>query len=139
MATSENLRRQHGELLREITELVKSLNAGALKNNVEKAEERLSRLSGKLSVHVESEVCSLREAISRKSMASHRADARRFIDEMEMMLASFTSYRLRWGDPGSIRANPAGFMQETRRLFYAIAKMIEREDRGLFSLLDSAA
>lgn len=139
MATSESLRRQHNDLLREIAELVKSLGAGALRTGAERAEERLSRLSGKLSVHVESEVDSLKEALSRRMGASHRADACRFIDDMETMLASFAAYRLKWGDPGSIRANPVGFMQETRRFFYVMAKEIEREDRGLFCLLDSAA
>ncbi|WKZ31823.1 MAG: hypothetical protein QY316_07795 [Thermodesulfobacteriota bacterium] len=136
MATSESLRRQHNELLREIAGLVKSLSAGALRTEAERAAERLSRLSGKLSVHVESEVDSLKEALSRRMGESHRADACRFIDDMEITLASFTAYRLKWGDPGSIRANPVGFMYETRMFFYVMAKMIEREDRGLYSLLD---
>lgn len=137
MATSESLRGQHNELLREIGELVRSLNAGALRSGAEKAEAALSRISGKLSVHADAEVSSLRAALSGRSGASHRADACRFIGDMERMLASFTAFRLKWSDPGSIRTDPAGFMQETRSLFYVITKTIEREDSGLFSLLDS--
>lgn len=137
MADSDILRRQHGELLREAGGLVRSLSAASLRDDAEKASASLARISGKLSVHVEAEVASLKEALSRRTGHPHRADVRRFIADLEAMLASFGAFRCKWSDPVSIRTDPVGFMQETRGLLYVITKTIEREDSGLFSLLDS--
>lgn len=130
-----NIREQHTKLLRAIEGLSRpcthAIEAAAVIRS-------LSRLSGMLSIHLEMEARSIYPALAADKDPKAREAADNFIHAMQQTLIAFGDYRQKWSRPETIEADTMRFMQETRNIFYSISKMIEREDRELYTLLNRA-
>ena len=136
MDFAENIREQHTGLLKAIEALSRPSSSGMEAAPVVRS---LSRLSGMLSIHLEMEAMSIYPTLAMNKDPLVREAAENFLQGMQRTMIAFGDYRQRWARPETIEADAIRFMQETRNIFYSISKMIEREDRELYSLLNKVA
>lgn len=129
-------REQHEHLLAAARELDALLDAGALRADGKAARAALSRLSGRLHVHLAMEDRSLYPGLLARPEAPVRDAAARLQEEMGRLRAEVDAYLLRWRSVRDLEDRPEGFVAETRAMLAALEARIRREDRELFPLLD---
>jgi hypothetical protein len=135
MGFTDKFRTQHDEILRGAGEI-----ADHLKGPVDPAAVRklLSALAGKVNFHLAMEDEALYPRLLLEGDASVKARTARFKDEMGGLAKVFTAYNAKW-QVSAIKADPAAFSEETRKVFGALAKRIERENNELYPLADQSA
>lgn len=138
MAITDSFRQHHTELLQIATEMSRHLNAEQLKKDANEIRSMLSKLSGKLNVHLTMEDKSLYPSLLNHTDPNLKLIANRFIKEMGGIKEVFGGYLKKWPTPSSIQANAAEFVAETKNIFSALSKRIEKEDKELYSLVDKA-
>lgn len=129
-------REQHEHLLAAARELDSLLDAGALRANGRAARAALSRLAGRLHVHLAMEDRSLYPALLARPEAPVREAAARMQAEMGRLRTEVDAYLLRWPSAQALEDRPEGFVAETRAVLAALEVRIGREDRELFPLVD---
>ena len=133
MAYTDNFKRQHQELLAMVGEI-----AGKLKSDPADAKALralLSGLAGKLTVHLAMEDKALYPRLMQQQDARSTALAGKFMKEMGGLAQVFATYNNKW-QVTAIKADPAGFSDETRKVFGALAHRIGRENTELYPLAD---
>jgi hemerythrin-like domain-containing protein len=136
MAATDAYRKQHSELLALAAKLADALDPAKLGRDATPARLILSNLSGKLKVHLAMEDNSLYPRMLQDSDPAVSAMARRFADEMGGIAKAFGGYVERWPSANAIQLAPQQFIDETRKIFAALASRIERENNQLYPLLD---
>lgn len=136
MGNTDVFRDQHRELLAIAGELAGNLNLTIIKNESENVRSILSRLAGKLKVHLAMEDKSLYPALLRTSDAEVKALTRKFMDEMGGIAVVFTKYKDKYPGPSSLKSDPEGFITETKTIIAALKARIDKEDNQLYPLVD---
>jgi len=128
-------RTQHRELLAVAAEL-EAFAARSQDDVGEGARERLARLAGKLTVHLQMEDHRLYpELLSCRSNEVRRAAAR-FREEMGAIRVVADGFFHHWLASGAIGAAPGPFLAELRPLLSALTGRIAAEDGVLFPLAE---
>ena len=135
MGYTDKFRTQHDEILRAAGEITDHLKGQADPAAVRKL---LSALAGKVNFHLAMEDQALYPRLLESAEASVKTRAGKFKDEMGGLGKVFTDYNNKW-QVSAIRADVAGFTNETRKVFGALAKRIERENNELYPLADKVA
>ncbi len=136
MKSTDNLRRQHRELLRigsEIGTLIKT-ERGTL--DAVKLRSLIASMAGILNVHLAMEDGVMYPQLLQHQDPHVRALAKRFIDEMGSLRATFGEYVHRWNIPGAMVERSDAFARETSLLLEALVRRIEREDNELYPHVD---
>ena len=135
MPYTDKYREQHVELAALATDVRKS--ADALRTEADCASVRgdLSRLAGKLMVHLSMEDKVMYPRLSEHADASLRATADSFASEMGGIAGAFTAYSAKW-TASAIKADMAGFGKETRAVMEVLLGRIQRENTTLYPLVD---
>ena len=135
MGYTDKFRMQHDEILRAAGEITEHLQGEVDPAVVRKL---LSALAGKVNFHLAMEDQALYPRLLESRDASVKTRAGKFKDEMGGLGKVFTDYNNKW-QVSAIRGDIAGFTSETRKVFGALAKRIERENAELYPLADNAA
>jgi Hemerythrin HHE cation binding domain len=135
MAYTDNLRRQHQDLLAMVGELTRRIKAEP--GDARGLRTQLSALAGKLTVHLAMEDKALYPRLVEVNVANSRSIAKAFQQEMGGLAGAFTDYNQKW-QLNAIAADPSGFARESHAVFSAIGKRIAREDGELYPLADRA-
>ena len=134
MGFTDKFRVQHEEILAlagEITaELKGKADAGVMR-------KQLSNLAGKVNFHLAMEDKALYPRLMQQDAEANKM-ALRFQKEMGGLAGVFVEYTNKW-PLAAIKSDPAGFANETRKVFGALAQRIERENAQLYPLADRAA
>lgn len=133
---TENFRRQHSEILQLAQELESLLTIEKLEGHEAAARSLLSRLAGKLNIHLAMEDKALYPALQQHAEERVRSLAKTYIDEMGGIAEEFARYMANWPSANSIKSAPGRFISETGQIFSALAKRIERENNELYPLID---
>ena len=135
MGYTDKFRTQHDDILRVAGDITSQL-----KTNGDAAALRklLSNLAGKVNFHLAMEDEALYPQLMKAGTADVKARATKFKEEMGGLGKVFTDYNNKW-QTSAIRADFDGFANETRKVFGALAKRIERENKELYPLADKAA
>jgi hypothetical protein len=96
----------------------------------------LSRLAGKLTVHLQMEDRSLYPELLRSRSAAVRETALRFQEEMGSIGARASLLFRKWLAEGAIDSAPREFAAEARPVLHALIERIGAEDAELFPLAD---
>lgn len=136
MNPTDSFRQQHTDLLSIAGEIHKRLNVETLKKDASEVRSLLSKLAGKLSVHLAMEDNSLYPNLLKHQDASVRVIANGFIKEMGGIKDVLGGYTKKWATSTSIQNDAAAFIKDTKDLFTALAKRIEKENNDLYSLVD---
>ena len=135
MGFTDQFRTQHDDILRAAGEI-----SGHLKGQVDPAAVRklLSAFAGKVNFHLAMEDEALYPRLMQDGDASVKTRAAKFKDEMGGLGQVFSAYNTKW-QVSAIKADPEGFGNETRKVFGALAKRIERENNELYPLADKSS
>lgn len=139
MAKSDRFRRQHDELLALANELAAELDTDKLAKDGAPARSALSKLAGKLTLHLGAEDEHLYPELMQSANDDVRNTAQQFVDEMGGIAAAFVAYNDKWRAASSIQNDPAGFVEETKAIYGALAGRIEQENTKLYPLMDNMA
>lgn len=135
MGFTEKFRAQHDDILQIAGDITAQLKANGDPAAVRKL---LSNMAGKVNFHLALEDEALYPRLMTSGNAAVKARAGKFKEEMGGLGRVFTEYNNRW-QTAAIRADFDGFANDTRKVFGALAKRIERENNDLYPLADKAA
>ena len=135
MGYTDKFRAQHDDILQVAGDITAKLQANAEPAALRKL---LSNLAGKVNFHLAMEDEALYPRLMADGSAAVKTRAAKFKDEMGGLGRVFTDYNNKW-QTAAIRADFEGFAHETRKVFGALAKRIERENNELYPLADNAA
>lgn len=136
MARTDRFRQQHNELLSLATELQGLLNETALAKDATAARTALSKLMGKLTMHLSTEDKVLYPELEASKDPAVSTMARRFSTEMKSTATAVGAYNARWGTPSVIKENPQTFIKETKGIVSVLADRIKRENQELYATAD---
>ena len=136
MAKSDRFRQQHDELLALANDLAAELDAGKLGQDASDARSALSKLAGKLVLHLGAEDKHLYPRLMESDNPETQKIAKQFVDEMGGIAKAFTSYNDKWRATSSIQKDADGFISETKTIYDALANRIEKENTVLYPLMD---
>jgi Hemerythrin HHE cation binding domain len=125
--STDNLRRQHRELLRLAREIAARLHGAAIMTDAAKLRSQIAMLSGILNVHLAMEDGVMYPRLRLHEDPRIRALAARYVDEMGDLKKTFVDYSRRWNTPEAMRAAPGDFIRESRAVLDALTRRIGRE------------
>lgn len=137
MAKTDTFRQAHDELLAIAGELSKHLNVPELEKDATAARSLLSKLAGKLVVHLAMEDKSLFPSLERLDNPKLNATLATFNKEMGGIKDAFTAYVNKWGMANIIKADAATFVKDTKGVFAALSNRINKENNELYKLIDA--
>src|SRR5262249_11512014 len=121
---TDNLRRQHRELLRLSRDIAALLKPEAIAQSALKLRALLSALSGILNVHLAMEDGAMYPRLCAHADPEIRALATRYVGEMGGLKKTFADYVRRWNTPEAMQAAPGGFIRESRAVLDALTHRI---------------
>lgn len=136
MPRTTRFREQHVEILQLASELRK-IGPEELAKDAVAARSLLSKLVGKLSLHLAVEDRSLYPELQKSPDVNVANMARRFENEMGGLADSVMAWGKRWPTPATIQAQPARFIAETTAVVDALKNRILREHQELYPALDA--
>lgn len=139
MGPTESLRRQHDEMLQVATEIAGHLTPEGVEQHAEKISSLLSKLAGKLKMHLAMEDKSLYPKMLSSSDPVTKNIAEKFMAEMGELSTVFSKYIRDWNSPKAMRADSKQFITTTGEIFAAITKRIERENNQLYPKLEAVS
>lgn len=138
MAKTDHLRSQHTEMVELVKDISSKLNADYCKNNAPEMTKKMNLLVGRLKIHLSSEDKVLYPPLLAHKDFKVKSTAEAFMKEMGGIASVVESHYTKWMLPTSLQKDPEGFVKETKGLFDALAKRIEKEHKDLYPLLDAA-
>lgn len=138
MSKTDNLRNQHSDMAKLITDISSKLNVDYCKTNASDLTHKLASLVGKLKIHLSTEDRALYPTLLASKDPKVKNTAEAFMKEMGGIAPSVEAYFAKWVLVKNVQANPEQFIKETKGLFDALAKRIDREHKDLYPLLDAA-
>lgn len=136
MSKTKNYRDQHDDLLKIASEISAHLNVDKLSNNASDVRSLLSKLFGKLSVHLSMEDKALYPRLLDHSDDRVKSMAKSFMDEMGGIGKAVEAYKGKWPSALHIQKDPGGFIEQTKGIFAALAKRIDNENNVLYKAVD---
>lgn len=129
-------REQHDDLLGVAADLSAVLNAARLAEDARAARALVTRLLGKLSVHLVMEDKVLYPRLVDHEDAGIRSLAARFTAEMGGITDSLERYKSKWISARAIQQEASVFVVETRALLDSLKRRIEKENNQLYRAVD---
>ena len=139
MAKSDRFRQQHEELLNLANILAAELDSNKLTDDASSARSALSKLAGKLILHLGAEDEYLYPALMASSDAETKKTAQEFVDEMGGIATAFVAYKDKWPTATAIQSDVNGFINETKAIYGALAQRINKENTVLYPMMDKLA
>lgn len=136
MSSLAQLRNEHAELVQIVGEWEALIDSDTPPPSVELFDVR-RRLSGLLIAHLKAEDWVLYPPLLESDDPDIARTARRFVDEMGGLAASYSILMDRW-DALSIQADWTHYRKEARAIAQALGNRIVRENRELYPLVERA-
>jgi hemerythrin-like domain-containing protein len=136
MSKTEKLRQQHAELVQIVKEVSSYLVPEKASQNAADVSRLLAAFIGKLRVHLAMEDDGLYPTLAKSMDRNVRNIATQFQAEMGNLKPILERYAKKWTTPTAIQSAPQDFCGDTKRLFEALAKRIEKENNELYPMVD---
>ncbi len=136
MGLTDNLRTQHKEMLKIISEISSYLTSDELLQNTTEVQNLLSGLAESMGPHLKREEEWLYPALLRHPDKNINDVTRQFQEGMGGLLTEYQSYINKWTTAAAVQNNSEDFVKETTKIFNVLAVRIDKEDNELFSLVD---
>jgi hypothetical protein len=104
-------------------------------SDCDRVRSELSRLSGKLMVHLSMEDDALYPRLKDHADAALKSTAASFAQEMGGIAKAFSAYGSKWTG-AAIKADRAGFARETGQVVDILLNRIKRENDTLYPMVD---
>lgn len=139
MAKSDTFKKTHQDIGGLVGQIVQRLNPARLENDDDTSREMsrlLANLTGTLNFHL-----TMEDKLLYPYMLGVHEDgaadvAQRYMSEMGGLAKAYEQFNKKWSSREEIRTHAEQFCNETRSLFDAMGKRIEREEAELYPLYD---
>lgn len=138
MARTDNLRKQHAQILASAREINVMLDQPLNDTTVKIIRSLLSKMHGLVGLHLAIEDTSLYPNLLADTRPGIRTMAQAFMLEMGALTGTFDAHLKRWASGPGLLENQAAFVSQTRALFNALSKRIHRENTELYLAADNA-
>lgn len=132
---TENLLRQHQEILDLAAKIGVYQNTAQVKENASIISNLLSQLSGKLKMHLMVEDQFVYPKLAKHSDVQIQKTSQNFANEMGDLGKAFGDYKNQYLGASKISENASIFVTDTKRIFSALTKRMAHENRSLYPLL----
>lgn len=137
MARTDKFRKQHEEILTIARSIAALLGDQISADDAQTARHLLLQMSGKVAIHLAMEDKSFYPNLLASTDSEIRSKARQYMDEMGLLASTFNSYLQKWKTPTLIMENGPAFTAETKVVFNALSKRIQKENTQLYALVDA--
>jgi hemerythrin-like domain-containing protein len=137
MTDTKNLIRQHNDILDIAAQILTYKTNQQISDNAFNITLLIGQLAGKLKVHMTTEDKFVYPALTLHPDIKVQKVSRMFSDEMGDLAKVFESYKTKYLSSRQISTDPNLFSLETKAIFAAITKRIEKENTQLYPLLSS--
>lgn len=127
--------RQHNELIDTAKKISEFLDVHKLTQNIAEVHFHLSILSRALNAHLLMEDRGLYPIMLEHENTVAKELARLYIDEMGDLKSTFVEYVITWKE-NKIQDNPERFIIETKKVFDALTKRVEKENTVLYPFVE---
>ena len=138
MKTTDILRSQHNKIIMDIEEIKPLLKEKEFQKDIIINSNLILTLVGKISAQFSIEQTTFYSKALLHKDDNIRITAERFINEIIKAKQKFDDYRIRWKNINSIKENIAKFLDEGKSLASSLPKLMQKEERELFLLIDSS-
>jgi hypothetical protein len=139
MRKTDNYRKHHDDLRVIVSRLEPMLDVAGVTANPSAVAGVVRDLFGKFSVHLAIEDSTLYPKYVVHDDAKLRQVALSFQTEMGNLSTLFDAYKRDWAGPLAIGRDPAAFIRATREILALLKARVQREESGLYDLIDRAA
>ena len=136
MIKTKRFRNEHKELLDIATKISENLNIYVLSNNALTIKKLISDLGSNLNVHLSIEDKAVYPKLLEHSSEHIKITAQNYIQEMGHISEEVKRYKRKWDIASKIQKNPDEFIRETNEILNTLIKRIDKEDNGLYDLID---
>lgn len=131
----DNMRRQHASIQEDIDFLVNEISKDINSINVTEVALRISRLAGKIKIHMLEEDKFLYPELLMSVDAEVKSMAKQYIDEMGDLSDEYTRFKTAYNTALKIQAKPDTFQIEAKKVINALMKRIDKEDNELYAFI----
>jgi hemerythrin-like domain-containing protein len=131
----ENMLRQHASIHEDLNFLVAVLEKDSTDINATDVALCISRLAGKLKVHMLEEDKFLYPELLQSPDAEVKAMAHQYISEMGHLAEEYTRFKTEYNTANKILAKPEVFISEARQITQALVQRMDKEDHELYILV----
>lgn len=139
MARTQSFRDQHEEILAIVRNIEAELVMDKLKKDPNTVLKMFAAFSGKLKIHLAMEDKGLYPMLAHHADQNVRMLGESYSKEMATITEAFVSFSKEWLNQVAIEKNPSGFIAATRKIFTALGKRIDKENRELYTALEKSA
>lgn len=136
MVRTDMFRTQHEGIMEVAGQILSGLNPDELSRDASDLRSKLSKLLGKLQVHLAMEDKTLYPQLLQHENTMIKMTAKKYFDEMGGISNALKGYMSKWASPRLIQANPHEFIVETKAIFSTLSKRIEQENNELYPMVD---
>lgn len=133
---TNNLLRQHQEMLDLAAEIGQYQNQLQVRENAGAISNLLSQLAGKLKMHLMVEDQFVYPKLAIHSDVQIQKTSQNFANEMGDLGKAFGDYKTKYLGATKIANNADLFIVDTKNIFTALTKRMEKETRSLYPLLN---
>jgi hemerythrin-like domain-containing protein len=134
MIDTTNLERQHQDFLDLIEKIAIHKTEQQVKDNAASISLLLSQLSGKLKIHAISEDKFLYPTLMNHTNLKVKTTSQKFHTEMGGLAQAFEVFKNNFATTNKIAVSPVAFLNESHKVFLALRKRIEKENKELYPL-----
>lgn len=135
MSQTEKYRKDHDQLLDMAKEISTLLIEEKISRDSNEVRSALSKLAGKLKIHLMLEDDSLYPRLTSHSDEKVRAMTNRYINEMGGISGAFNAYNDKWKG-SAIKEDAGSFIKETKSIFDVLSKRVRSENTELYAMID---
>lgn len=137
MSVTAMYRKQHVELIELVQLIAGKLDESALASGgAMEASEMLTKLTGKLLVHLAAEDYGLYPKMLASGDREMASTAKQYQDGMGGLKEAYQAYYAKWNRGDKIGKDPAGFIADTQGVFEALGERVQKENTILYPLAD---
>lgn len=133
------LRQQHHEIVAIVNDMRKHLLAPQRMSitTAESLGASLIQLGKRLTSHLQIEDRGMYPRLQGTPGSPTATVAKRFSDEMVVIIEAFHAFQARWPDGPAIHADRSKFVDECTTVFHDLSHRIEREEKELYPMVDA--
>ena len=130
-----NLKRQHNEIIDLAGYILNDIKNNTVDKNIEQVVKSINTISGKLKIHLLSEDEYLYPNLLSSSDAALNMFGKKYYEEMNEVSKGYDEYKAKYNTSSKLKQNIIDFKEDTERIFTALSKRVEREEKELYPLL----
>lgn len=137
MRNFDNMLRQHSSIHEDIDYLISVIEKGSKDINAMEAAIRISRLAGKLNIHMLEEDKFLYPELINSSDSDIRTMANQYMSEMGYLAEEYSRFKMEYNTANKILSKPDTFILEAKKIINALLKRINKEDNELYAFIQN--